>query len=122
MRKSEEERGAGAEEKRVRGAEWGERTAVLVRVAGKGVSGNWGCARERVSAGRLGESGEPTTKKEYHRSYGEVKGKERRQQKHGRRDAAATIRGTEINLFVPRYFLYLRLGTVPDLRLSARNI
>ena len=77
MRKSEEERGAGAEEKRVRGAEWGERTALFVRVARKGVSGDWGWAKKRVSAGRLAEGGELTTKEEYHKSYGEVKRKER---------------------------------------------
>jgi len=70
VRKSEEERGAGAEKKAVRGTEWGEESAVFARVARKGVSGNWGCARERVSAGRLAESGELTTKEEYHRSYG----------------------------------------------------
>jgi len=77
VKKSEEERGAGTEKKRVRGAERRERTALFVRVARKGVSGNWACARERVSAGRLEESGELTTKEEYHRSYGNVKGENR---------------------------------------------
>ena len=75
MRKSEEERGAVAEKKAVRGAEWGEGTTLFVRVARKGVSGNCVCAREGVSAGRLEESGELTTKEEYHRSYVEVKRK-----------------------------------------------
>ena len=75
MRKSEEERGAGAEKKAVRRTEWGEESAVFVRVASKGVSGNWACAREGVSTGRLEESGELTTKEEYHRSYGKVKRK-----------------------------------------------
>ena len=78
MRKSEEEEEGGAEKKRVKWTEWEEERALSVRVASKGVSGNLNCARERVSAGRLAERGELTTKEEYHRSYGEVKKKESR--------------------------------------------
>ena len=87
MRKNEEEREGGAEKKRVSSREWEEESALSARVARKGVSGNLKYARERVSAGRLAEGGELTTKEEYHRSYGEVKRKERGrlQRSEGRR-------------------------------------
>src|SRR5690242_8658537 len=57
------------EKKWVRWGDWEEESGLPVRMASKGVSGDFGCARERVSAGRLAESGELTTKEKYHRSY-----------------------------------------------------
>ena len=77
MKKNEEEWEASTEKKRVSLGDWEEESPLFARVASKGVSGDLGCAKERVSAGRLGESGELTTKEEYHKSYGEVKRKER---------------------------------------------